>query len=226
MVFTTGEPSGLSKTLPPALAQLRAVTGPGARILLGFDRGGAYPSVFTACRDGGVDWVTYRRAPLVAPTRLPLLAPTAGAGGHALVYADEPVQIGGYGTARQITWFENGAVAMQVLNSDTAACPVALLRTMKSRWRIENAFKYASEFFGIDALADYLADIQANTRLVDNPARKKAATAVTAAEDDLADAERALARLLSDPTLSVTAKNAAIPSAQDRIARAGAALNS
>src|SRR5680860_1508282 len=32
---------------------------------LGFDRGGAYPSAFTACRAAGADWVTYRRAPLV-----------------------------------------------------------------------------------------------------------------------------------------------------------------
>ena len=43
VVFTTGEPSGLTKTLPPALAELRAVIGPDAKIMLGFDRGGAYP---------------------------------------------------------------------------------------------------------------------------------------------------------------------------------------
>ncbi len=228
LVFTSGEPSGLTKTLPPALAQLRAVTGPDARIMLGFDRGGAYPCVFTACRDAGVDWVTYRRTPLLAPTRLPLVAATpqdAGEGGaRALVYADEPVPIDGYGTARQITWFENGRVAMQVLTSEMTACPVALLRTVKSRWRIENAFKYATEFFGIDALADYLADIEVNTRLVDNPARKRATTAVGTAEADLAEAERALARLLSDPTLTVKVKNDAIPTLQDRITRARAVV--
>jgi len=223
LVFTTGEPSSLTKTLPPALAQLRAVTGPEARILLGFDRGGAYPSVFTACRDAGADWVTYRRAPLPAPTRLPLAAALTPAG-PATGYADEPVTIEGYGTARQITWFENGQVAMQVLTSDATACPVALLRTLKSRWRIENTFKYAAEYFGIDALADYLADIEVNTRLVDNPARKKATTAVTTAEVELAEAERALARLLADPTLTVTVKNEAIPTVQDRITRAQAAL--
>lgn len=229
LVFTSGEPSSLTKTLPPALAELRAVTGPGARIMLGFDRGGAYPSVFAACRDAGAHWVTYRRAPLVAPTRLPLLAATTPGDGdeapaRALVYADEPVEVDGYGTARQITWFEHGQVAMQVLTSDVTACPVALLRTLKSRWRIENAFKYAAEFFGIDALADYLADIQANTRLVDNPARKNATTALAKAEDDLADAERALARLLGDPTLSVAVKNSSIPTIEQRIARAAAAL--
>ena len=36
--FVTGEPSGLSVTLPKALAELRKAAGPGARIMLGFDR--------------------------------------------------------------------------------------------------------------------------------------------------------------------------------------------
>src|SRR5664279_3349911 len=62
VVFGSGEPTGLSSTLPGVLAQLRAVIGPDVPVLLGFDRGGAYPVVFSACRDAGADWVTYRRA--------------------------------------------------------------------------------------------------------------------------------------------------------------------
>jgi hypothetical protein len=50
VVFGSGEPSGLVATLPAVLTQLRQVLGPDTRILLGFDRGGAYPSAFTACR--------------------------------------------------------------------------------------------------------------------------------------------------------------------------------
>ena len=41
--FVSGEPSGLSTTLPLALAELKKAAGPGAGIMLGFDRGGAYP---------------------------------------------------------------------------------------------------------------------------------------------------------------------------------------
>ena len=37
--FVTGEPSGLSVTLPRALAELRKAAPPGAAIMLGFDRG-------------------------------------------------------------------------------------------------------------------------------------------------------------------------------------------
>ena len=137
VVFSTGEPSGLTKTLPPALAQLRAVIGPDAKIMLGFDRGGAYPAVFCACRDAGADWITYRRAPLAGPTRLPVVTTsTSRGGGEAVVVcADEPVTIDGYGTARQITLFEHGRMALQVLTSDTSTCPVALLTTLRARWR-------------------------------------------------------------------------------------------
>lgn len=49
VAFCSGEPSGLSVTLPKALAELTQVTGT-TKIMVGFDRGGAYPGVFTACR--------------------------------------------------------------------------------------------------------------------------------------------------------------------------------
>ena len=52
--FVTGEPSGLTTTLPAALAELTKATGPSAKIMLGFDRGGAYPQVFRHCRDQDV----------------------------------------------------------------------------------------------------------------------------------------------------------------------------
>ena len=227
VVFTTGEPSGLTKTLPPALAELRAVIGGDARIMLGFDRGGAYPSVFTACRAAAADWVTYRRAPLPAPKGLPLATTTTattGEGQTVVVYADEPVTIDEYGTARQITLYEHGAPVLQVLTSDTITCPVALLATLKARWRIENAFKYAGEHHGIDALADYIADIETNTRPIDNPARKAANAAVKTRKNDLGDAERVLAQLLCDRTISVAALNKKLATAHATIDKAKKAV--
>jgi hypothetical protein len=228
VVFTTGEPSGLTKTLPPALAELRAVIGPEARIMLGFDRGGAYASVFTACRDSGADWITYRRAPLAPTHGLPMTATITrtGAGGtsRTLVYADEPVTIDGYGTARQISLFEHGVVALQILTSDVTACPVGLLLTLKARWRIENVFKYAAEHYGIDTLGDYIAGIQTNTRPIDNPARRAANTTVKTLKTDLDEAERALARLLCDRTLAVAALNRKLTTAHTVIEKAKKAL--
>ena len=227
VVFTTGEPSGLTKTLPPALAELRRVIGPTAKIMLGFDRGGAYPSVFTACRDAHADWITYRRAPLAATHGLPMTTTiitrtdTRGATtATTLTYADEPVQIDGYGTARQISLIEHDIVVLQVLTSDTTACPVALLLTLKARWRIENAFKYAAEHYGIDALGDYIAAIETNTRPIDNPARKTAKTTVKTAKAELAQAEQALAQLLCDRTLTTATLNKRLTNAHNKIDKA------
>ena len=80
--FVTGEPSGLTATLPRALAELTKAAGPGAQIMVGFDRGGAYAQVFRHCRDQQVHWVTYRRAPLAVPAMLPVIT-TITAGGKA-----------------------------------------------------------------------------------------------------------------------------------------------
>src|SRR6266702_4205217 len=71
VAFATGDPSGLAATLPPVLAQLRQVTGPEAKILLGFDRGGSYPVAFRAIRDQRTDWVTWRRGKLAPVTAAP-----------------------------------------------------------------------------------------------------------------------------------------------------------
>ena len=219
--FVTGEPSGLSVTLPRALAELRKAAGPGAAIMLGFDRGGAYPQVFRHCRDQQVHWVTYRRAPLAVPVMLPVITTISYAGRtRQITWAEEKVQIKDYGEARQITLFEHGKVALQILTSDTGACPAEILSWLKSRWREENFLKYASENYGTGKICDYLADISANTKIVDNPARKAASAAVRDAEKTLASAERALARLLADPAITPAAKNAAIPAMQKEITRA------
>ncbi len=222
--FVSGEPSGLSTTLPKALAELKKAAGPGAKIMLGFDRGGAYPQVFTRCRDQQVHWVTYRRAPLAVPAALPVItAVSYGGRTRPVTWAEETVQLKDYGDARQITLFEHGRVALQILTSDFDACPAQILSWLKSRWREENFLKYASENYGTDKICDYLASIETNTKLTRNPARDQANAAVRDAEKTLAAAERGLAALLADPGLAPAAKNARIPGLQENITRARAA---
>ena len=107
--FVSGEPSGLSTTLPKALAELKKAAGPGAEIMLGFDRGGACAQVFTHCRDQQVHWVTYRRAPFAVPAALPVItAVTYGGRTRDITWAEETVQLKDHGDARQITLFEHG----------------------------------------------------------------------------------------------------------------------
>jgi hypothetical protein len=226
LCFVTGEPSGLTKTLPSALAELRKAAGPGAKIMLGFDRGGAYPQVFRHCREQDVHWVTCRRAPLAVPAGLPVLsAIIRGGQPRQIAWAEETVQLKDYGDARQITLFEHGTVALQILTSDFDACPAQILSWLKSRWREENFLKYASQNYGIDKICDYIAGIQANTKITGNPARKKAVTAVRKAERALAADSQDLASMLGDPAIPAAAKNARlIPAAQKKISRAERAL--
>jgi hypothetical protein len=219
--FVTGEPSGLSVTLPKALAELKKAVPAGTPVMIGFDRGGAYPQVFTHCREQDVHWVTYRRAPLAVPAMLPVITTiTAGGTTRTVAWAEEKVQLKDYGEARQITLSEHGKVVLQILTSDSGSCPADILDWLKSRWREENFLKYASQNYGIDKICDYAAKISENTKMRDNPARKAANAKVRHVEKNLAAAERALAALLADPDLTAAAKNARIPAAQHAIAAA------
>jgi transposase len=226
VIFGSGEPSGLVSTLPGVLTQLRQVLGPDAAILLGFDRGGAYPSAFRACRDAGAHWVTYRRAPLIEATVAPGRSWTVRDGKPiAVMLADETIELKDYGNARQLTLFEDGTPILQVLTSDLTATGASLLCWLRARWRIENMFKYAAEHNGIDTLADYQMDIGPDTRKVSNPARVAARRTVAAAESALAAAERALPQLLAGGR-SPKQMNAALPNLHRQIEQATAALES
>ena len=224
VVFGTGEPSGLVSTLPGVLAQLRQVLGPDPKILLGFDRGGAFPKALRACRAAGADWVTYRRAPLVEATIAPRRSWTVRDGKRiSVMLADEIVELKDYGSARQLTLFEDGTPILQVLTSDLTATGASLLCWLRARWRIENMFKYAVEHNGIDRLADYGMDLSADTRKVPNPARVAARKTVAAAQAALIAAERALPQMLAGPG-SPKQMNAALPKLHRQIQTATRAL--
>ena len=111
--------------------------------------------------------------------------------------ADEIVELKDYGSARQLTLFEDGLPILQVLTSDLTATGASLLCWLRARWRIENMFKYAARHNGIDRLADYCMDLGPDTRKVTNPARVAARKTVAAAQAALITAERALPQMLN-----------------------------
>ena len=197
-----------------------------APVMLGFDRGGAFPQVFRHCREQHVDWVTYRRAPLAVPAGLPVITTvTVNGRTRQVAWAEEIVQVKDYGQARQITLSERGEVALQILTSDFAACPAEILSWLKSRWREENFLKYAAENYGIDKICDYIAAVEANTKITGNPARKQANARARHAEKNLAAAREGYGAMLADPAIPAAAKNTRlIPASQKKIARAENAL--
>ena len=225
--FADGEPSGLSATLPGALAQLRQILAPDAKILLGFDRGGSYPQVFRAIRDQHADWVTWRRAPLAPVTAAPrryFAARGDGKPAEALHLADETITIKDYGECRQITLFEDGSPVLQVLTSDTDAPAAALLSWLRCRWRIENLFKYLEDNYGIHWLCDYHASTEDDSHLIANPERTAGRARLREAGAALAAARQDLAVLLAHPEMTAAAKNMAIPAAEKKITRASDAV--
>ena len=228
LVVASGEPSGLSLTLPPVLAQLTEArtaataagsSNPGLPVVV-FDRGGSYPKTFKAVHAAGYDWISWRRAPLAATSRLPVLATIRQYGtDRVIAFTDEVIALDGYPEpVRQISLFEHGKMVAQLLTSCLRPCAGALLGLLRSRWIIENFLKYNAANYGIDTLADYTADLADDTRLTANPAYAQAKKAEQAASSALAGAQAALAAMLADPAIPAREKNASlIPAAHKKI---------
>ena len=227
IAFTTGEPSALCTTLPGALAALTgalqagARPGPDTRPLIVFDRGAAFPSIFTEVDAAGYDWLTWRRAPLAATTLLPIAQTITLRGGRVrqVAWTDEQITLKDYAKpVRQLTLFEHGKMAAQAISGRLDACPAELAGWLRGRWAEENMFKYDMANYGLDMLADYAADEVINAKPKANPAYITARKAEAAAKTALTKAETGLAKLLADPTIPAAAKNSMlIPRAQQEI---------
>ncbi len=227
IAFTTGEPSALCTTLPPALAALTDALpaghkpGQGTAPLIVFDRGAAFPGTFAEVDAAGYDWLTWRRAPLQPTARLPILQTITLRGGRQreVAFTDELTTLKDYGKpVRQLTLFEHGEMAAQAITARLHACPAELIGWLRGRWAEENMFKYDMVNYGLDVLADYAADDVVNTKLKANPAFTTAKKAETKAKTALAGAEIALAKLLADHTIPARTKNSElIPGAQEKI---------
>ena len=192
--FATGPPQGLAGGMLDPVDQLLEICG-SRPLMLGFDRGGAYPKAFTALRERGIDWVTYRRAPLATPTAAPRRSWVTVDGRRRYVrVADELVELAGYGECRQLTIYEHGRVALQILTSDLRTPAARLAYTLRCRWRIENTFKYLEDHHGLHWLCDYRMTLAPDTALVRNPERTTALAQLRAHQQTVADLEHKIGR--------------------------------
>jgi len=188
--FSSGPPQGLCKGMRSPLDQLREICGE-RRVMVGFDRGGAYPKAFRALRERDFDWATYRRAPLLTPTVKPRASWVEIDGRRRyLRVAEEIVELDEYGPARQITVYEHGQIALQILTSDRSTPAARLAHVLRCRWRVENAFKYLEDNNGFHWLCDYQMDTVSDSSLVPNPERSKARALLKSREAAAAELER------------------------------------
>lgn len=207
--FSSGEPRGLSVSLPEVLVQLKGIVN-NRQATIGFDRGGSYPSVFNAVVEAGMDWVTWRRAPLVVPTVPPAPIDSYVAGKKITVMlCDEHVALSGYshGLVRQISAYEDDKIVFQILTSDLYTNAGAMLYKLRHRWCIENTNKYLEEHHGVHWLCTYEMDVEANSAVISNPARRDARNLVRAARVGLSATQQAIGAVATSEDLSVEAAN-------------------
>jgi hypothetical protein len=218
--FASGPPQGLSAGMLGPLDQLQEICG-GRPLMIGFDRGGAYPKVFSDLRDRGLDWVTYRRAPLTTPTVKPRSSWVKLDGRrHYLRVADEQVEIDGYGTARQLSVYEHDRVVLQILTSDLSTPAARLAHTLRCRWCIENTFKYLEDHHGLHWLCDYHMNLTPDSTPVKNPERVTALAELRAHEQTVTKLEQQLGRHHTTPTDTNSAETLCMLQADLHTARA------
>ena len=173
--------SSLAAQIRDLLPALRDITGPAARPVLCFDRGGWSPALFADITDAGFDLLTYRKndtgadIPDLPGDAFSAAGWTGGDGReHAYDLADTTRQV------RILTPREPGELPA-----------AAVIYRMTSRWREENYFRYGRAHFALDALDTYAITPEDPARMVPNPAKKTAAAAVKAATKTLTRAETA-----------------------------------
>jgi hypothetical protein len=203
-VFRIDTPShdSLCQWLMPIVTRLRAGLGAEERILLVFDRAGAFPVEMAALRDAGVEFVTYERRPY------PDLAPSDF--DHTIVVRGETYRVhesrlknlgDGRGRVRRIALRTTEGKQINLLA--ISAAPVEQLvgflmgepslDTPSGRWQQENAFKHGAKRWGINQLDGRKVEPYPAGTIIPNPARRRNERALKIARADEGRARCALA---------------------------------
>ncbi len=163
----------LSRWLAPIAGMLRDGLGKEQKILVAFDRAGAYPNQMVELRENGFEFVTYERKPYESVP--------ASAFGKKVVVGGEEIGIHekrlanlkkGRGRVRRIALRmpDKSQVNLLAVSREPAE---RLVEIMLGRWIQENAFKHGKERWGIDQLDSRKVVEYAPDTVITNPARRK-----------------------------------------------------
>lgn len=191
LVITAEANEGLSKMLPPVLAEVRGVIGD-RRVTVAFDRGGWNTKLFKALvKDGNWDILTYRKGSTRRVSRKSFRTHKIKIDGREISYelSEKNVRIGGL-KLRQITVLGKHDHQTHIITSKQGVPAAVIAYRMFGRWRQENYFKYMKEEFALDALVENGVEAADPTRMVPNPERKKIDKELAAAKADRAKLER------------------------------------
>ena len=193
------------------------------RVLVGFDRGGWSPALFAHMDAEGFDVLTWRKgsAEDIDPDLFDDLTYTDETGRtHTWLVADTTVDLptndaGEVFTMRQVSLTVPGTKTGRDKDGQGSTRQIHIAATrgdlsaeqviyrMGSRWRQENYFRYARMHFDLDSHDAQATTDDDPTRMVPNPAKKKAHTKVLAAraryDRALAATDAALLEAVSPP---------------------------
>jgi hypothetical protein len=214
--------ASLAIELRRLLPDLRRAVGDHRRVLVGFDRGGWSPALFEHMDAQGFDVLTWRKgfADDVDPDLFADAAYTDETGRvHQWRVADTTVDLSidddQVFTMRQVSLLvannktgrgehgQDSTRQIHILTTRTDLPAEQVIYRMGSRWRQENYFRYARMHFDLDSHDAYATTEDDPTRMVPNPAKKKAHQQVLAAraryERVLAATDAALLDAVSPP---------------------------
>jgi len=187
----------LTAVLSPIAELLRMALGPEQRILLAFDRAGAFPVQMAELRERGFEFVTYERRPY------PLLASTAfdskmRLGDEDVRWCESRTNLGaGRGRVRRISLQlpDGHQINLLAVSEQPAA---SLASVMRGRWKQENGFKHGVERWGINQLDGRSVVEYPPDTVIPNPARRRLGRALRVACVREGDARNKLAALAAD----------------------------
>ncbi len=174
MVSSTHET--LTEWLLPIADLLRAGLGDDQRILLAFDRAGAYPEVLAALREESFEFVTYERRPyreLPASAFERELVVERGRREVPLRFAEFRVALGrGRGDVRRIALRTEAERQVNLLAISSCSAE-RLIGVCLGRWVQENGLKHGVERWGTNQLDGRRTAPYAPDTVIPNPARRR-----------------------------------------------------
>jgi hypothetical protein len=199
-VFRVESPQNdpLTRWLSPIARFLRQGLGDGQRILLAFDRAGAFPEQLAGLRDEGFEFVTYERRPYPALAQSAFDEEVEMDGEVIGVHESSLTNLGqGRGRVRRIAL--RMADGYQVNLLATSREPARrLIEVMLGRWVQENGFKHGTERWGINQLDRRQVEHYAPETIIPNPARRRLDHALMLARHREGYARSDLARRAED----------------------------
>jgi hypothetical protein len=192
----------LTAWLTPIAKRLRAGLGDDERILLAFDRGGAFAAQLAELRDAGIEFVTYERAPYPDIAVKAFDRKVVVRGETYQLHESRKKNLGDKrGRVRRIALRTSDGKQINIVAISTAPAEqlVAILLgdaspTLPSgRWQQENAFHHGDARWGINQLDDRVVEPYPPDTIIPNPARRRLARSLQLARAAEGDARRKLA---------------------------------